>query len=417
VACILVLALCLGSAGCRLFGKKNATDANPGDRTAAGEAGRSTPPAATNAGGPAPPPEADGLLAGRVVDSYGSKPPTTYIQVVGLDTGKEAGAPIEVKTDGQGYFTIFSLRPGQHYKLVARAPDGERVLAGISYVTPPDPKVVIRISEDFNASNTPPPPSEPSWPGAKPPAGKQGGKPPSKPAATLDRPTPQAAPTTPPAPASPTPDGGSATILPAPVRPTHPEQIVQESGQVARNGIPVIIPPGPGRTNTQPLTPPPPVARVPSCTFTDKQLNFVLNDLDGQPWEFATRPHGRLVLLDFWGTWCPHCVRAIPELIRLKERYGSFGLDIIGVAYENEGSPEDQRRRLKSFRDRLYINYHLLQGGGDSCPLKNQLRIDVYPTLVLLDESGHVLWTGKGLTDETRLQLEGQIRWYLNLRR
>jgi hypothetical protein len=37
--------------------------------------------------------------------------------------------------------------------------------------------------------------------------------------------------------------------------------------------------------------------------------------------------------------------------------------------------------------------------------------------LVLLDEAGHILWTAKGLTEETRLQLEGRVRWYLNLRR
>jgi thiol-disulfide isomerase/thioredoxin len=406
VACTVLLALCLGVAGCRLFGKKSAAPTNPADRSGqpAADLMRPEPSPAASAAGGATPAGVDGLLAGRVLDSYGSKPPLTSIRVVALDEGKDApAAPIEYRTDDQGYFTIFALQPGKHYKLVARAKDGDRLLAGISYVTPPDPKVLIHISEDFASSTTPPPPPEPSWPGAQPPAGADGAKPaPKRPAADLG-----------------VPKANTGASTPTPTIPPDPSHIVGGPSELARNGSPPVEVPGPKSEPTvRPQPPLLPTSRVPSCSVTaDGGLTFVLNDLDGRPWEFPARPHGRVILLDFWGTWCGYCVRAIPDLIQLQQQYGSWGLDVIGVAYEQDGTPEEQGRRIKAFRDRRGINYHLLLGGGmDSCPFKQHFGVSSYPTLILLDEKGHVLQRyDQGLTAAARRDLEYKIRWYLNV--
>jgi thiol-disulfide isomerase/thioredoxin len=383
-----------------MFGKKNSTPTSPADRAAApaADAPRANPATAGNTATPA---GVDDVLAGRVIDSYGSNPPKTSIRVVSLDEPQEqAAAPIEYQTDAQGYFTIYSLKAGRHYKLVARAPDNGRVLAGITYVTPPDPKVVIHISEDFASPATPAVPSEPSWPGAKPPGGKDGSKAaPKQPAANLGVPGTQGSAGL----GAPRSNNGTATIQPAPVTTTHPENVINIRGQ-------------PG---TEQAAPAPATNAAPFCAMSaDRAVNFVLNDLDGRPWEFATRPHGRVVLLDFWGTWCPHCVRAIPDLVQLEYQYGAWGLDVIGVACESEGTPEEQSRNLKGFRDRYGVNYPILLGGGThSCPLKTKLGVENFPTLILLDEKGHELWRCEGLTPQKRQELEYKIRYYVNVLR
>jgi thiol-disulfide isomerase/thioredoxin len=154
------------------------------------------------------------------------------------------------------------------------------------------------------------------------------------------------------------------------------------------------------------------------CKLANNRLDdFLLNDLDGQPWQFQRTPHGRLVLLDFWGTWCPHCVEAIPHLVSMQTRYHSFGLDVVGVTYELEGTPEEQSRKVKGLRDRMGVNYRILLGSdAKACPVKSQFRIEAFPTLILLDEQGHILWRNEGLDRAKLLELEGLIRWQLRLR-
>jgi thiol-disulfide isomerase/thioredoxin len=132
---------------------------------------------------------------------------------------------------------------------------------------------------------------------------------------------------------------------------------------------------------------------VPSCALFGKHLmNFALRDLNGQPWEYRKQKRGKLVLLDFWSTACVPCLHAIPELRRLKERYGPHGLEIIGIAYENGGTPQEQARRVREAAARHKIDYTLLLGAGNQCPVLVQFGVQRYPTLVLISENGWIIW-------------------------
>jgi len=156
---------------------------------------------------------------------------------------------------------------------------------------------------------------------------------------------------------------------------------------------------------------------VPSCLVVGRKVeNFALYGLDGQPWELRRHRRGRLVLIDFWYSTCGPCLGAIGHLRELQKTYGSYGLEIVGIAYE-KGTAEEQVRKVRTVRARYGVNYTTLLGGGGTgpCPVKAQFRIAAFPTLVLTDETGQIIWRGEGL-DETQLyQLKVEIHRRLGL--
>ena len=84
-------------------------------------------------------------------------------------------------------------------------------------------------------------------------------------------------------------------------------------------------------------------------------LNFVLKDADGKDFHLASQK-GKVILLDFWATWCPPCKVEIPWFVEFQQKYGPQGLAVIGV------SVDDPASKLKPFAQQYKINYPLLIG-------------------------------------------------------
>lgn len=435
----LCLAACwLALAGCGTFGKKSPVKPQEPPGPSANPA---WPPPTSGTEAPASersaPAGIGGLLAGRVLDSFDRPPPPTYIQVLPAhDSRASKESPLEVATDSQGYFTIQGLQPGQHYQLIARTRDGDPKLAGTTWATPPNPRILIFVSQDFATPNTPPAPPPPVAPGGSAPG--SGAPPPKRPQspADADRRTPGEPKREP---------GKSANSSgPAPGAAIGPPMRLNQPAP-ASGGLPSAVPPQPGgEIRTQdivdtlpggarvppitnipaqadlsrrpapdvPLAVPPqvPATQVPSCVLTGKQLhNFALYGLDSRPWEYRTH-RGRLVLLVFWETACLPCRAAIPHLKTFQSRYGPSGLEIIAIAYEDGPLPE-QIRKVQGVRDRLDINYRLLLGGEvSSCPVRNQFGVNAFPTLVLLDERNRIVWRQQGFDARKLQELEALIK-------
>jgi thiol-disulfide isomerase/thioredoxin len=441
-ACVLLTALSLAMAGCKMFGKKSNSTPNsaPG---AAGSAGYPTADRSGNQDRTAAPVGVNGLLAGQVISLSSRKPPPTTIQIISVQDGKETGgAPVTVKmdpvtADADGYFTIQNLQPGRQYQLIARSEDGGKKLAGVTWAVPPNPRITIRISEDFASRDIPegsPPPSRQRAGRSQPNQSPASGDEKKSPAASIERPV---IPSRLDVPSGGLPSDGAEIGIPIPAGngtqprttiPFDPEKTVKDDTVATRNPNRTInINGGPDPANTSirpPVNPAPPAidtgrAAVPSCSLSGKNLhNFALNDIEGKPWEYRHDRKGRLTLIDFWGTWCVPCQHAIPHLNDLQWRYGEWGLEVVGIAYEY-GSAQQQAVNVRRVANRLRTNYRLLLGSGydSDCPVRRQFQVRSYPSLFLIDEKGTIVWEARqGLRERELQELEFEIKKRLNVK-
>ena len=355
-----------GQGGQPFWADGNNGSRNPGAASIPSGSGPRTDPVSL----PGNDPEVSGILAGKLVDGYGRAPGLAYVQVSAIRDGR--AEPIaDVETVSQGHFYIRGLQPGRSYKLVARTKQDGRMLVGEVQAKPPETRLLIPLSEELANTATPPIPTAPSAPVPNQTPNPKSVPPPVSwdvaPAAGLG------------VPATGTPQFGPG------------DQIATASTI------------GPPRVTV----PPPTISRPgPACTISSGRVTSLrLPDADGRDWDF-TQHRGRLVLLDFWGTWCGPCLRAVPEVSRLSSTYGGAGLEVVGVACER-GSPADNASRVRATRQRLSIPYRLVLADAAGGAVEQQFHISALPTLVLVDADGSILWQG---SPEKMRELEGTIR-------
>ena len=92
---------------------------------------------------------------------------------------------------------------------------------------------------------------------------------------------------------------------------------------------------------------------------------------------------GKVVLINFWGTWCAPCLQEIPELVRLSHQFRQRGLEVLGVAVDS-GRPEDIRKFLVDHG----MDYRIVI--GDLSVVKKQFSIFGFPTSLLVDRQGRL---------------------------
>jgi thiol-disulfide isomerase/thioredoxin len=122
---------------------------------------------------------------------------------------------------------------------------------------------------------------------------------------------------------------------------------------------------------------------------------WTMNDLDGKPVSLSDY-RGKIVLLNFWATWCPPCRMEIPDLIALQKEFGPRGLHVIGASLD-EGGPEV----VRSFAKSNNLNYQLLMSPQPVSEkyLGEQMGI---PTSVLIDGKGNVVTLTLGVLDKKK---------------
>lgn len=115
-----------------------------------------------------------------------------------------------------------------------------------------------------------------------------------------------------------------------------------------------------------------------------KPLDFQGRTLDGKNFDSKSLA-GKVILVDFWATWCPPCVAEVPNMIEIYKKYHTLGLEIVGVS--SDETITDLRDFLKEHPDMIWPQlFDPTSPNGH--PVAEKLDVYSYPTLFLIDRKG-----------------------------
>jgi thiol-disulfide isomerase/thioredoxin len=129
-----------------------------------------------------------------------------------------------------------------------------------------------------------------------------------------------------------------------------------------------------------------------------------LKDVDGKPVNFS-QFKGKVVVLDFWATWCGPCRSEIPGYVMLQEKYQDKGLVIIGVSLDQDG-PEVVKKFIGDFR----VNYPIVL--ADEKIVHAYGDVEYLPTTFIIDRTGKIREEKIGPMETA--EFEKVLRQYLN---
>jgi thiol-disulfide isomerase/thioredoxin len=143
---------------------------------------------------------------------------------------------------------------------------------------------------------------------------------------------------------------------------------------------------------------------LPHCAPKEKETalapNFTLKTLDGQEITLS-QLKGKVVLLDFWATWCAPCRESIPHLVQLYKTYRQSGLEVVGMNVDR-GDVDTVRRFVKS----MDIPYPIILASDE---LERNYGITGLPTTILIDKEGNIRQKFIGFTSEISKQMTATV--------
>lgn len=113
-------------------------------------------------------------------------------------------------------------------------------------------------------------------------------------------------------------------------------------------------------------------------------LNFAFKDTTGRKVSLSDFK-GKVILLDFWATWCVPCKQEIPGFIGLQKKFGARGLQVVGL------SVDDPLSKAKEYATAMKMNYPILLADGDEEILKAYDPIPSIPVSVIIDRQGRIV--------------------------
>ena len=127
-------------------------------------------------------------------------------------------------------------------------------------------------------------------------------------------------------------------------------------------------------------------------------LSLSLPDTSGRQQSLA-QWRGKVVVVNFWATWCVPCREEMPEFVKIQRELGPRGLQFVGIAV-------DQVEKVEQFASELNLNYPALIGGYAAIELSKTLgnEVSALPFTIVISREGTVARTQLGAFDTTKLR-------------
>ena len=122
------------------------------------------------------------------------------------------------------------------------------------------------------------------------------------------------------------------------------------------------------------------------------ELEMAFPDLEGKP-HALNEWKGKILIVNFWATWCPPCLEEMPEFVKLQNELGPKGLQFIGILTDDEADA------ARAFLKDKPLNYPVLDGGIGGRQLTEKLgdKAGVLPVSVVFDPQGKRIHTELGI--------------------
>ena len=131
--------------------------------------------------------------------------------------------------------------------------------------------------------------------------------------------------------------------------------------------------------------------------------DFTVTSVNGQGSVTLSKMQGKVVIVDFWATWCEPCKKSFPKLQELNVKYKASGLEIVGI------SEDDHKKGISDFGTTYGAKFPL-GWDGDSKPIAGKWQPKSMPGSFIVDKKGIVRFAHLGFHDGDEVKLESEIK-------